>query len=177
MEKIKKSAFCVIGMPGSTDDGEGFVQRLWEKANSRFGEVAALAARNEDGSLKGVWGIMTDMDFTYGPWTDDFSRGRYLAGVECETDAIAPRGWKKWIVPGFEALKVKVENENTFRDTLWYMKENGITLGGAVHDFTDPATGVNYMIFPTTQDDSKRELIKSVKDRTDSEPFIRDGQE
>ena len=42
MEKIKKSAFCVIGMPGSTDDGEGFVQKLWEKANSRFGEVAAL---------------------------------------------------------------------------------------------------------------------------------------
>lgn len=169
MEKIKKSAFCVIGMPGSTDDGEGFVQRLWEKANSRFGEVAALAARNEDGSLKGVWGIMTDMDFTYGPWTDDFTRGRYLAGVESETDAMPPKGWKKWIVPGFEALKVKVENESTFRDTLRYMKENGINLGGAVHDFTDPATGENYMIFPTALDDSKRELIKSVKDRTD--PF------
>ena len=49
------------------------------------------------------------------------------------------------------------------------MKENGITLGGAVHDFTDPATGENYMIFPTTLDDSKRELIKSVKEKTD--PF------
>ena len=169
MEKIKKSAFCVIGMPGSTDDGEGFVQKLWEKANSRFGEVEALADRNEDGSLKGVWGIMTDMDFTYGPWTDDFTRGRYLAGVESRTDEIAPKGWKKWIVPGFEALKVKVENENTFRDTLKYMKENGITLGGAVHDFTDPATGENYMIFPTALDDSKRELIKSVKEKTD--PF------
>ena len=48
------------------------------------------------------------------------------------------------------------------------MKENGITLGGAVHDFTDPADGTNYMIFPTALDDSKRELIKSVKDRTDA---------
>ena len=169
MEKIKKSAFCVIGMPGSTDDGAGFVQRLWEKANSRFQEIAALAARNENGSLMGIWGIMTDMDFTYGPWTDDFTRGRYLAGVECETDAIAPKGWKKWIVPGFEALKVKVEGGDTFRGTLRYMEENGIKLGGAVHDFTDPATGENYMIFPTALDDSKRELIKSVKDRTD--PF------
>lgn len=53
MEKIYKSAFCVIGMPGSMDDGEGFVQKLWEKANNRFDEVAPLAARNEDGSLKG----------------------------------------------------------------------------------------------------------------------------
>ena len=169
MEKISKRAFCVIGMPGSTDDGEGFVQRLWEKANNRFQEVAALAARKEDGSLKGIWGIMTDMDFTYGPWTDDFSRGRYLAGVECETDAIAPKGWKKWIVPGFDALKVKVENGNTFRDTLRYMDENGIKLGGAVHDFTDPATGTNYMLFPTALDDSKRALIKSVQERSD--PF------
>lgn len=169
MEKIYKRAFCVIGMPGSTDDGEDFVQKLWEKANSRFAEVEPLASRNEDGSLMGIWGIMTDMDFTYGPWTDDFTRGRYLAGVESETDAMPPKGWKKWIVPGFEALKVKVENESTFRDTLRYMEENGIKLGGAVQDFTDPSTGENYMIFPTALDDSKRELIKSVKDRTD--PF------
>ena len=169
MEKIQKSAFCVIGMPGSTDDGEGFVQKLWEKANSRFSEVEALATRNEDGSLKGIWGAMTDMDFTFGPWTDDFTRGRYIAGVECETDAMPPKGWKKWIIPGFEALKVKIENENTFRSTLSYMNENGIHLGGAVHDFTDPAAGESYMIFPTALDDSKRELIKSVKDRTD--PF------
>ena len=67
MEKIYKRAFCVIGMPGSTDDGEDFVQKLWEKANSRFVEVEPLASRNEDGSLIGNWGIMTDMDFTYGP--------------------------------------------------------------------------------------------------------------
>ena len=80
IEKIYIRAFCVIGMPGSTDDGEDFVQKLWEKANSRFAEVEPLASRNEDGSLIGNWGIMTDMDFTYGPWTDDFTRGRYLAG-------------------------------------------------------------------------------------------------
>ena len=169
METIRKRAFCVIGKVGSTDDGEGFVQRLWQEANGSFGEVAALAARNGDGGLKGVWGAMTDMEFTFAPWTDDFSRGCYLAGVECETDAMPPKGWKKWIIPGFEALKVKVEGGNTFRDTLRYMNENGIALGGAVHDFTDPATGENYMIFPTTLDDSKRELIQSVKDRTD--PF------
>ena len=106
---------------------------------------------------------MTDMDFTYGPWTDDFTRGPYLAGVESRTDEIAPKGWEKWIVPGFEGLKVKVEGANTFRETLRYMEENGIKLGGAVQDFTDPATGENYMIFPTALDDSKRELIKSVK--------------
>ena len=169
METTQKSAFCVIGIPGSTDDGEGFVQKLWKEANSRFSEVEPLAVRNEDGSLRGIWGVMTDMDFNFAPWTEDFTRGRYLAGVECETDAIPPRGWKKWIIPGFEALKVKVENENTFRNTLRFMNENGIRLAGAVHDFIDPATRENYMIFPTVLDDSKRELIKSVKSRTD--PF------
>ena len=169
MEKILKRAFCVIGKPGSTDDGEGFIARLWENANSHFDEVSQLADRDANGGLRGVWGVMTDMDFTFAPWTDDFSRGRYMAGVECKTDAMPPKGWKKWMVPGFEALKVKAEGADTFRDTLGYMKENGLELAGAVHDFTDPATGESYMIFPTKLDNSKEELIRSVKAET--EPF------
>ncbi len=168
MEKVYKKAFCVIGKPGSTEDGEGFVARLWADANSHFGEVEALAARDENGGLLGFWGAMTDMNFTFAPWTDNFTVGRYLAGVECDTDAFPPKGWKKWIVPGFEALKVKVESENTFAETLKYMEENGLTLGGAVHDFTDPSTGENYMFFPLSLDNSKREMIREVKNRTES---------
>lgn len=29
MEKITVNAFCVIGLIGSTNDGEGFVGKLW----------------------------------------------------------------------------------------------------------------------------------------------------
>ena len=35
-------AFAVIGMEGSTQEGEGFVARLWTKANARFDEIAPL---------------------------------------------------------------------------------------------------------------------------------------
>ena len=40
------------------------------------------------------------------------------------------------------------ENENTFSEVLDYMRANNITLVGAVHDFTCPTSGKNYMFFP-----------------------------
>ncbi len=43
MKRIIKPAFTVIGMEGSTDEGEGFIQRLWEDANGHFSEVAPQA--------------------------------------------------------------------------------------------------------------------------------------
>ncbi len=166
MEKMVKKAFCVIGKLGSMDDGDDFIQKLWQDANVHFDEVKLLADRYEDGSIKGIWGAMSAKDFSFMPWTEDFTCGYYLAGVECQLDAYPPKGWKKWIVPGFEALKVQVTGDDTFRNTLAYMEENGIELAGAVHDFIDPETGVNYMIFPTKLDfDSKRELINGNIDR------------
>lgn len=105
VEVIRKDAFCVIGKAGSTDDGPDFVQRLWQDANSHFSEVEHLAKRNENGNLVGVWGIMTNFAFEFLPWEDGFSKGLYLAGLEVETDAVAPEGWRKWIVPGFEYWK------------------------------------------------------------------------
>ena len=71
----------------------------------------------------------------------------YLAGVECVDDAEAPDGWTKWTIPGYEYLVA--ENYNgVFEDTIRQMNEEGISLAGAVHDFTDPATGKGYMYFP-----------------------------
>lgn len=167
MERITKDAFCVIGKAGSTRDGEGFVQKLWADANAHFDEVAALAAKNEDDSLKGFWGAMTNFAFEFKPWEKDFSEGMYLAGVEVEPSAVAPEGWKKWIVPGFEYLKVPVQGPDTFAKTIAYLNENDIALAGAVQDFTEPKTGENYMLFPVACNDSKRKLIREVKAVTD----------
>lgn len=153
MEKIVKDAFCVIGKEGSTKDGEGFIQKLWDDANSRFDEVAVLAAKNEDGSLKGVWGAMTNFAFEFKPWENDFSEGMYLAGVEVETATLAPEGWKKWSVPGFEYIKIKVDGPDTFSKGIAYLKENNISLVGAVQDFTNPQTGESYMLFPIACND------------------------
>lgn len=158
MVRIKKEAFCVIGKAGSTNDGAGFVLRLWEDANGHFDEVASLAVYHDNGTLAGIWGVMTSFAFDFQPWEEDFSKGLYLAGVEARTDAVPPRGWKKWIVPGFEYLKVEVTGKDTFSSTLAYMKENHMPLAGAVQDFTDPDTGKGYMLFPVAVDESKRKL-------------------
>ena len=148
IEKRAKSSFSVIGKEGSTSDGQGFIQRLWEDANSHFGEVQPLAKKDENGNLAGIWGAMSDYSRCFQPWEDNFSKGLYLAGVECVDDAQAPEGWTKWTIPGYEYLCAEVESESTFTDVLDYMNTNNISLVGAVHDFTCPSSGKNYMYFP-----------------------------
>ena len=148
MERIIKPAFAVIGIEGSTEDGPGFITGLWNEANSRFGEVAHLAKTNPDGTLCGIWGAMTDMSRSFQPWEDDFSRGLYLGGVEVRDDAQPPEGWTRWDVPGFEYVRVENDAPDIFPRTLEALAREGLSLAGAVHDFTDPATGTGYMLFP-----------------------------
>lgn len=148
MERIIKPAFSVIGVEGSTEDGPGFIPALWEKANSRFGEVAHLAKTNPDSTLCGVWGAMSDFSRSFRPWEDDFTKGLYLAGVEVKDDAQPPEGWVRWDIPGFEYIRVENNAPDVFPRTLEALAKEGLTLAGAVHDFTDPATGKSYMLFP-----------------------------
>ena len=147
-ERITLGSFAVIGKMGSTEDGPGFIQSLWADANAHFHEIAHLAVLTEQGTAAGVWGAMSDLSLSFGPWEDDFTRGLYLAGAECRPDAEPPEGWTKWIIPGFEYLRAENEGEHTFQAAIGYLRENGLPLCGAVHDFTDPATGKGYMLFP-----------------------------
>ena len=147
MTKVIKQAFVVIGKMGSTLDGEGFIQKLWDDANSHFNEVASLAKKDANGNLVGIWGAMSDITCSFKPWENNFSKGLYLAGVECVDDAEAPDGWTKWIIPGYEYIVVE-NHHDAFEDTIQQMNEEGIFLVGAVHDYTNPATGKDYMYFP-----------------------------
>lgn len=148
IEKYIKQAFVVIGKEGSTNDGPGFVQNLWADANAHFAEVAHLAKKDANGNLVGIWGAMTDFSRSFRPWEDGFSKGLYLAGVECDEDAHAPDGWTKWVVPGFEYFRVECDHDGVFSEMIDDLHKNGILLAGAVHDFTCPQTGKNYMYFP-----------------------------
>jgi len=47
-----------------------------------------------------------------------------------------------------DQLEVQVDAPDVFPKMLGYLEENGFTLAGAVHDFTDPADGQSYMFFP-----------------------------
>ena len=150
-ERCTKSAFSVIGKEGSTDDGEGFIDRLWNDANSHFDEVAALAKKDSNGNMLGVWGLMSDFSREFDPWEDNFTKGLYLAGVEVPDDSLAPQGWVKWTVPAFEYLLAAVGDDRIrdFRTVLDYIKANDMELDGAVHDFISPAeNGKQYMFFP-----------------------------
>ena len=147
MVKVIKKSFVVIGKEGSTLDGEGFIQKLWDDANGQFGGVVHIAEKDASGGIVGIWGAMSDISRSFKPWEDGFSKGLYLAGVECVDNAEAPDGWTKWIIPDYEYIVVE-NHKGVFEETIGQMNEDGISLVGAVHDYTDPATGKGYLYFP-----------------------------
>lgn len=148
INKCCKEHFVVIGKEGSTNDGDGFIQRLWEDANSHFYEVEQLVKKDENGNLVGIWGAMSDMSYSFQPWEDGFTKGLYLAGVECVDTAEPPAGWTRWDIPGYEYIYIENEGGEVFAEVISYLQENDIELVGAVHDFTCPETGKSYMFFP-----------------------------
>lgn len=147
--KCTMNAFSVIGKEGSTEDGEDFVQKLWQEANSHFDELAPLAKRSEEG-LAGFWGLMTGPKRQFEPWEDNFTKGFYLAGVEVEDGAQPPQGFTKWTVPAFEYIYCKAGGDyrQAFSGGLAYLSENGLKLAGAVQDYTCPQEQQAYLFFP-----------------------------
>lgn len=148
MKKCIKESFSVIGKEGSTSDGDGFIQKLWDEANSNFAEVASLAKKDEKGNLLGIWGAMSDLSRSFKPWEDNFTKGLYLAGIEVIDEAQAPEGWVKWTVPSYEYIYTKTESQDTFNKVLNFLRENNIKLVGAVHDYNCPEDGQGYILFP-----------------------------
>ena len=128
------------------------VPDLWKQVNSRFHELADIGMKNADGSYVGFWGAMSDETMSFLPWTDDFSRGLYLAGIEVYEDTAVPAGWVKWVMPARKYLVMEIDPdcyEETFRTVIdRLIPELGMKLAGAVCDFTEPATGQNKLFFP-----------------------------
>jgi len=67
MTRLTKESFTVIGKEGSTADGFGFIQKLWQEANSHFGEIESLVKRDEHGNFAGFWGAMSDLSRSFQP--------------------------------------------------------------------------------------------------------------
>lgn len=86
------------------------------------------------------------------PWSDDFSRGLYLAGIEVYEDTVVPEGWVKWIMPARKYLVTDVTPDSygeIFASVINdLIPKLGMKLVGAVCDFTEPATGQNKLFFP-----------------------------
>lgn len=142
---------AVIGKEGFCTEQENVVQDLWSQFQSHFGEVEPLGMREQDGSFVGFWGAMSDETMSFQPWTNHFSRGFYLAGVEVNGDAKAPEGWTKWVMPARTYLTVEVDFAHymeTFLAGLHQIPAMGLKLRGAVCDYTRPSDGKNYLFFP-----------------------------
>jgi len=147
-KKIIKLSFAVVGKEGSTEDGTGFIEKLWKDANTHFSEITRIIKRNPDGSPVGIWGAMSDMTHSFQPWQDNFSKGLYLAGAECDLSVTPPEGWIKWVIPSYEYIRIERENENTFNEGLEYLNENHLGLAGAVNELTVISTGKEYLYLP-----------------------------
>ncbi|MDD4125531.1 MAG: GyrI-like domain-containing protein [Eubacteriales bacterium] len=147
-EKVIKPSFAVIGKEGSTEDGVGFIQKLWEDTNAHFSEIADIIKIENDGAPLGIWGAMSDITHSLLPWQENFSKGLYLAGAECDVSVIPPDGWVKWIIPSFEYIRIESNTENAFAKGLEYLKESHLELAGAVHELTLMSTGKEYLYFP-----------------------------
>lgn len=152
IKMIDLQAITVIGKEGLCTAEENIVQQLWQEANSHFDEVAALGMKNSDGTYVGFWGVMSDESKSFRPWTHQFTRGLYLAGVETYADADAPEGWTKWVMPARKYIVADVEPDRygeIFNEVINnIISEKGMKLAGAVCDYTEPATGKNKLFFP-----------------------------
>ena len=146
-----KPAFSVFGKEGSTEQGDGFMKRLWADASIHLNEVVRYAAKDETGTLIGLWGLMSDFSRSYRPWEDGFTKGLYLVGVETADESEPPDGWVKWTVPSFEYLAADVEDDyqSTFSAVLKHIDDNGLSLVGAVFDYTSlQEDGQQYIFAP-----------------------------
>jgi len=94
---------------------------------------------------------MSDMGRTFMPWENAFTRGLYLAGVQCIPEAEAPAGWTKWVIPAYEYLCIECNEPDVFVRMIQYLEQQHIPLAGAVQDYTCPKTGRNYMYFPVSR--------------------------
>ena len=149
---IDLPTITVIGKEGLCTAEKNIVQQLWQEANCHFNEVAALGLKNPDGTYVGFWGAMSDESRSFRPWTHQFTRGLYLAGVEAYAGAIAPEGWAKWVMPARKYIVVDVEPSRygeIFEEAINNaISEKGMKLAGAVCDYTEPVTGKNKLFFP-----------------------------
>lgn len=149
---VKLPEIAIIGKEGFCTEEKNIVQDLWKEANENFNEVLDLGMKEKNGEFVGFWGAMSDETMSFEPWTNNFSRGYYLAGIEVYKDAVAPEGWTKWVMPAREYLVVEVEFEH-YMDIFFDVLQNvlptrNLELCGAACDYTEPATGKNFIFFP-----------------------------
>jgi hypothetical protein len=140
-------SFAVLGKDGSTQDGEGFIESLWNAAERGLPEVESKLKITPNGPL--YWGLMSDFSRSFAPWENGFKDGLYLAGFElADPNFLPPDGWAKWIVPErrYYVEKLGDDYKKSFERGLSQLAAAGYRLAGAVFDHGE--NGEEYLYFP-----------------------------
>ena len=142
-------AFTVIGLVGDNTKGPGYIGRLWEEINVKGKSIMHLAKKDADGKVVGAWGLTNDETLSYVPLDKKKGKSLYMAGIETEAGAKAPKGFTKWTVPAFDYLYAFAEANklNTIHDILDYAAENGWEIIGSPFDFMPPDSGGQMVLF------------------------------
>lgn len=152
MKIVSLPQIAIIGKQGLCTKDKNVAQALWKEANTHFEEIASLGMKEKDASYVGFWGAMSDETMAYLPWSDHYTCGYYLAGLEVYIDTKAPIGWTKWILPARTYLKVLLDPKHymeTFQAVIHQtIPKLNMRLCGAVCEFIDPSTQTNYLLFP-----------------------------
>lgn len=151
-------SFAVVGLVGTSDEGPGYVDALWQKMNRYGKSIMHLAKKDENGEIMGAWGLMNDASLGFLPPEERKSKKVvYLAGIETDTDAKAPKGYTKWIVPAFDYVYAPVHGDKTslIREVMAYLDAHDLTFAACPFDFMPPEGGMMYMFFPVKKDPDK----------------------
>ena len=143
-----KEPFCVIGKEIFTWDGDGMIPKLWEIVDQDFASIEPVILKDENGKPLAKWGAMSSKKRDFSMWEENGSVGLYLAGYEAPLDAEAPKGWTKWIVPGFEFKLGKIEGEGYFYRAFDELTKMGLPPVAATENWIDQETGDFYFAFP-----------------------------
>jgi len=160
VKKCTLPSFSVIGLVAESTDGPGYVDKLWMEINRKGKSIMHLAKKDDDDDIAGVWGLMNDETGTFLPPGEKKSKTIvYMAGIEVNDSAKAPKGFKKWVIPAFDYLYAPVEGEKiqTIQAVMDYCAEQKLAFAACPFDYM-PADGkLMYMFFPVKPDPGTEE--------------------
>lgn len=145
------ASFSVIGLVGENTDGPRYVDNLWREMNVKGKAIMHLAKKDDDGQIMGAWGLMNDETLSFLPPGKKTEKVVYMAGIEVEDTAKAPKGFTKWSVPEFDYLYAQVGRNKleVINAVLQYAEENEWEIAGCPFDFMPPDSGGEmFMFFP-----------------------------
>ena len=152
--------FAVIGLVGTSDEGPGYVDALWQRMNRYGKSIMHLAKKDDDGEIMGAWGLMNDDSLSFLPPDERKSKKVvYLAGIETDVDAKPPKGYTKWLVPAFDYVYAPVsggkDKAAVIREVMAYLDTHDLTFAACPFDFMPPGGGDMYLFFPVKADPDK----------------------